>query len=189
MPSWIPSHTVQQVEPNPEDYATEGIHIISFDRATQVMDAAISALQHYRSSGGESVLLIDANKDRHNEWNRRLNQIGITCNTQADVVGSTSAVQAILRFLSIPHGQDAWSIAKLFDIVQSQAFPILENLFLDLEHPVHKDWRPRPHLDVIENIGRSFHVLGGRGALQRWLGSLSVATPYSMEEYLSLIHI
>ena len=54
----------------PEDYATDGVHIISFDRATQVMDAAISALQHYRSSGGGSVLLIDANKDRHSEWNR-----------------------------------------------------------------------------------------------------------------------
>ena len=38
-------------------------------------------------------------------------------------------------------------------------------------------------MDVIENIGRSFHVLGGKGALQRWLGSLAVATPYSMEEY------
>ena len=91
----------------PEDYATDGVHIISFDRATQVMDAAISALQHYRSSGGGSVLLIDANKDRHSEWNRRLSQIGITCDTQADVVGSASAVQAILRFLSISYGQDA----------------------------------------------------------------------------------
>jgi len=183
LPSWIPAHAVQQPEPKPEDYATERVHIISFDRATQVMDAAISAFQHYRSSGGKSVLLIDANKDRHSEWNRRLNQIGITCDTQAEVVGSTSAVQAILRFLSISHGQDAWSIVKLFDIVQSQAFPILENLFSGLEHPANKDWRPRPHLDVLENIGRSFHVLGGKGALQRWLGSLSAATPFSTEQY------
>ncbi|MED5497728.1 MAG: hypothetical protein VX872_09230, partial [Candidatus Thermoplasmatota archaeon] len=183
LPFWIPAHTVRKVEAKPGDYATEGVHIISFNRATQVMDAAISVLQHYRSSGGGSVLLIDANKDRHSEWNRRLRQIGITCDTQSDVVGSTSAVQAILRFLSISHGQDAWSIVKLFDIVQSQAFPILENLFLDLDHPVNKNWRPRPHLDIIENIGRSFHVLGGKGALQRWLGSLSAATPFSMEEY------
>ena len=36
---------------------------------------------------------------------------------------------------------------------------------------------------MIENIGRSFHVLGGKGALQRWLGSLSVAKPYSAEAY------
>ena len=155
LPSWIPAHAVQQPEPKPEDYATERVHIISFDRATQVMDAAISAFQHYRSSGGKSVLLIDANKDRHSEWNRRFNQIGITCDTQAEVVGSTSAVQAILRFLSVSHGQDAWSIVKLFDIVQSQAFPILENLFSGLEHPANKDWRPRPHLDVLENIGLS----------------------------------
>ncbi len=183
LPSWIPNHTVEQVDPKPDDYATEGVHIVSFDRATQVMDATISALQNYRKSDGGSVLLIDANKHRHIEWTRRLNQIGITSNTQPDVVGSTSAVQALLRFLSISHGQDAWSTVKLFDLVQSRAFPITENLFPDLEHPVNKDWRPRPHLDVIENIGRSFHVLGGKGALQRWLGSLSAATPFSMEEY------
>ena len=183
LPAWIPVHPIEQVEPNPDDYATEGVHIVSFDRATQVMDATMSALKNYRNIGAGSVLLIDANKHRHSEWNRRLRQVGIICNTQPDVVGSTSAVQAILRFLSISHGQDAWSIVKLFDIVQSQAFPILENLFSNLEHPINKQWRPRPHLDVIENIGRSFHVLGGKGALQRWLGSLSAATPFSMEEY------
>ena len=183
LPSWIPVHPVQQVKAQPDDYTTEGVHIISFDRATQVMDATISALQCYKNNAEGSVLLIDANKNRHTEWTRRLSQIGIACKTQPDVVGSTSAVQAILRFLSISHGQDAWSIVKLFDIIQSQAFPIMENLFSDLEHPVNKQWRPRPHLDIIENIGRSFHVLGGKGALQRWLGSLSAATPFSMDEY------
>ncbi len=183
LPSWVPRHPVQRVQPQPDDYATEGVHILSFDQATQVMDAALSALQLYRNHSGGSVLLVDANKSRHRDWVRRLNQIGFTSKTQSDVVGSTSAVQAILRFLSISRGQDAWSATKLFDIIQSQTFPILGNLFADLEHPTNKDWRPRPHLDVIENIGRSFHVLGGKGALQRWLGSLSAATPYSMEAY------
>ena len=153
------------MEPKPDDYATDGVHIISFDRATQVMDAAISALQHYRSSGGGSVLLIDANKDMHSEWNRRLSQIGITCDTQADVVGSTSAVQAILRFLSISYGQDAWSITKLFDIIQSQAFPILENLFLGLEHPI------QPLKDIQQqglNFQRIHHVLFRKESLVGW---------------------
>ena len=52
LPSWIPPHPLQQVEAKPNDYTTEGVHVISFDRATQVMDATISALQHYRSSAG-----------------------------------------------------------------------------------------------------------------------------------------
>ena len=183
LPPWVPSHPIYDLQPQPDDYTTDGVHILSFDRASQVMDAAISALQLYQNHSDGSILIVDANKARHNEWSRRLKQIGVTCNTHGDTVGSTSAVQAILRFLSISRGQDAWSATKLFDIVQSQAFPIIGNLFSDLEHPVNEEWRPRPHLDVIENIGRSFHVLGGKGALQRWLGSLSAATPHSMESY------
>ncbi len=183
LPSWLPAHRINNAQPKPDDYPTDGIHILSFDRATQVMDAAISALQLYKIHSGGTVLLVDADKNRHIDWIRRLGQIGMTCNTHADVVGNTSAVQAILRFLSISRGQDAWSATRLFDLVQSRAFPILEKMFSDLEHPIAKDWRPRPHLDVLENIGRSFHVLGGKGALQRWLGSLTVATPYSMDEY------
>lgn len=181
LPSWVPQHQIYTSKQN--DYATNGVHVLSFDQATLVMDAAISALQLYKSHTGGRVLLVDANRHRHIEWVRRLNRIGITCNIHRDVVGSTSAVQAILRFLSISNGQDAWSATKLFDIIQSQAFPMLENLFSELEHPINKDWRPRPHLDVIENLGRSFHVLGGKGALQRWLGSLSVAKPYSTEAF------
>ncbi len=183
LPLWLPAHHINNAQPKLDDYPTDGIHILSFDRATQVMDAAISALQLYKVHSGGTVLLVDADKNRHVDWIRRLGQIGMTCNTHVDVVGNTSAVQAILRFLSISRGQDAWSATRLFDLVQSRAFPILEKMFSDLEHPIAKDWRPRPHLDVLENIGRSFHVLGGKGALQRWLGSLSVATPYSMDEY------
>ncbi|MGB1568188.1 MAG: hypothetical protein ACPHBQ_06890, partial [Candidatus Poseidoniaceae archaeon] len=77
----------------------------------------------------------------HKEWIRRLQRVGITCDAQADSVSSTSAIQAILRFLSIPNGQDAWSTAKLFDIAQSKAFPIIGKLFSDLTHPEKKDWR------------------------------------------------
>ena len=183
LPEWVPHHAVLPPASGNVDYATEGIHLLSFDRASQIPDAAISVINHFNKRENGRILLIDADKGRHKEWIRSLQRVGITCDTQADSVGTTSAIQAILRFLSIPNGQDAWSTAKLFDIAQSKAFPIIGSLFSDLSHPEKKDWRPRPHLDVIENIGRSFHVLGGKGALQRWLGSLSVAKPYAVEAY------
>ena len=183
LPEWVPPHAVQPPTVGNGDYTTEGIHLLSFDQASQIPDAAISTINHFFKNQQGRILLIDANKNRHGEWVRRLQRVGIACDAQANVVGSTSAIQAILRFLSIPNGQDAWSLTKLFDIAQSKAFPIIGNMFSDLAHPEKKDWRPRPHLEVIENIGRSFHVLGGRGALQRWLGSLSVAKPYSVEAY------
>ena len=183
LPSWVPEHEILLQEPHDDDYATKGVHVIRFEQASQIMDATVSAIQLYKSKFEGDVLLIDADKHRHEEWARRLQQIGVTCDVDSHTAEKTSAVQAILRYLAISRGQDAWSAVKLFDIIQSKAFPILENLFSDLEHPVNHEWRPRPHLDVLENIGRSFHVLGGTGALQRWLGSLASAKPYSMEAF------
>ncbi|RJU94845.1 MAG: hypothetical protein DWC00_06165 [Candidatus Poseidoniales archaeon] len=181
LPDWIPEHPV--IASPEKENRTEGIHLVSFDQASQVLDAALSAIRLYRQHYSGKILVVDADQNRRSVWKRRLQQIGLDCDAGSETVGSTSAVQAVLRFLSIAEGQDAWSGNKLFDIVQSQAFPIIENLFSNLSHPINEDWRPRPNLDILENIGRSFHVIGGNGALFRWLGSLSVATPTSSESY------
>ena len=114
---------------------------------------------------------------------RRLGQIGMTCNTHADVVGTLQQFKqsyGFYRYLEVKmHGLQR-DCSTLFNLT----FPILEKMYSDLEHPIAKDWRPKPHLDVLENIGRSFSTsLVERSSLQRWLGSLSVATPYSMDEY------
>ena len=133
LPEWVPPHTVQLPTDVNGDYTTEGTHLLSFDQASQIPDAAISSINHFLKNEQGRILLIDANKSRHGEWVRRLQRVGIACDAQANVVGSTSAIQAILRFLSIPNGQDAWSLTKLFDIAQSKAFPIIGNM-LSLIH-------------------------------------------------------
>ena len=181
VPNWVPKHTLSLMLE--DDIRTEGIHLVSFDQASQVLDAALSAIRIYRQYHLGKILVIDADQNRRSVWKRRLKQIGLDCDAGTETVGSTSAVQAVLRFLSIADGQDAWSGNKLFDIIQSQAFPIISHLLADLPHPVNENWKPKPNLDVLENIGRSFHVIGGNGALFRWLGSLSVATPTSSEPY------
>ncbi|MGB1689362.1 MAG: hypothetical protein ACPHDM_01555, partial [Candidatus Poseidoniaceae archaeon] len=48
---------------------------------------------------------------------------------------------------------------------------------LDLQHPVHEDWKPRLHPHILSEIARGFHLLGGRGALRRWYYTLSQASP------------
>ena len=78
LPSWVTDHELFLQKPD-DDYATEGVHIIRFEQASQVMDAAISAIQLYKFNSEGVVLLIDADKHRHHEWSRRLQQIGITC--------------------------------------------------------------------------------------------------------------
>ena len=181
LPDWIPQHPL--ITSLEHENRTEGIHLVSFEQASQVLDAALSAIRLYRQHYAGKILVIDADQNRRSVWKRRLQQIGLDCDEGSETVGSTSAVQAVLRFLSITEGQDAWSGNKLFDIIQSQAFPIIEHLFSNLSHPINETWKPQPNLDVLENIGRSFHVIGGNGALFRWLGSLSVATPTSSEPH------
>ena len=48
---------------------------------------------------------------------------------------------------------------------------------LDLQHPVHQDWKPRLHPEILSEIARGFHLLGGRGALRRWQSTLNTARP------------
>ena len=39
----------------------------------------------------------------------------------------------------------------------------------ELIHPSNEAIRPRPHLGILEDISMGFHVLGGCGALERWI--------------------
>ena len=175
LPPWIPEHSV--INALEDENRTERVHLVSFDQASQVLDAALSAIRLYRQHYSGKILVIDAEQNRRSVWKRRLQQIGLDCDVGSETVGSTSAVQAVLRFLSIAEGQDAWSGNKLFDLIQSKAFPIIENLFSDLSHPTHEHYKPQPNLEQMEEIGRRFHVTGGEGALLRWLRSLSVTQP------------
>ena len=76
----------------------------------------------------------------------------------------------INSYLNLSHSDDAFSLDKL------RAISLQQSLVLFPEMPVHpKDERirPIPDTELLTNIARSNHILGGPGALSQWLQSLS----------------
>ena len=53
----------------------------------------------------------------------------------------------------------------------------------NLSHPSIEDIVPTPHLDVLENISRNFHIKGGISTINQWFTALEIASP---EGYLGI---
>ena len=102
--------------------------------------------------------------------------MGIYTNIQDKAIGQLPFIQELVYHLQLANGLEAWSFERLRRLANSAII----SLSFDLTHPTDPEIIPRPHVDVLENIARSFHVLGGPGAAQRWLSTLStVSEQYS----------
>ncbi len=86
------------------------------------------------------------------------------------------AISRVLEIMKISSGEEAWSLSKLTDISSQLELPI-DLGFSSLIHPVYENWKPKLHLEIMTEVARGFHLLGGKGALSRWLATLSQATP------------
>ena len=59
------------------------------------------------------------------------------------------------------------------------------------QHPSIPDLSPTPDVEVLEEVSRGFHLLGGQGALFRWLHALArkpISNAYQDEDELGLRH-
>ncbi|MEL0100273.1 MAG: hypothetical protein VW862_01060, partial [Euryarchaeota archaeon] len=61
--------------------------------------------------------------------------------------------------------------------INSQIGLPIDLSFGDLTHPQNEEWKPKFHAEVMTELARGFHLLGGKGTLSRWLYTLSNASP------------
>ena len=105
-----------------------------------------------------------------------LHSIGYHSKEESVKVRDTSGVARILSIANISRGEEAWSLDKLTQLWNQIELPMVWEI-LDLQHPVHQEWKPRMHPEILSEIARGFHLLGGRGALRRWQSTLNTARP------------
>ena len=184
LPDWLPNHTVWQVD-SPADWLSPiGVmeetkhHIVTLDRSEHTVDAAIEILSNYQKNQGGTVLLIDAAKSsREQIWSKRLQELGYDLPLTADKLDSQPAIAAILQLARLSSGQNAWSLAKLLNLLSSHSLPLYTGSVTNEQHPTEKDWKAKPSRSILEKMAQSFHVLGGQGALRRWMRMLAQAKP------------
>ena len=166
LPEWVPKHnpTSQNKENN--------VDRIMLHRENQSFEATYSIVSNFLlESSNKTVLIIDPNfENNKNIWGRGMKNLGLPFSYGEHMLINNSFGHWINSYLNLSHSDDAFSLDKL------RAISLQQSLVLFPEMPVHpKDERirPIPDTELLTNIARSNHILGGPGALSQWLQSLS----------------
>ena len=179
LPNWVPNHEVKKTSLN-DNYVTEighrkntSIHRLTVENESFETLALASVIPKLKGS----VLVISGDPDRlTDDLQIHLRNLGINTGRKGSMLIENPAISRVLEIMKISSGEEAWSLSKLTDISSQLELPIdLE--FDSLVHPVYENWKPKLHLDIMTEVARGFHLLGGKGALSRWLATLSQATP------------
>jgi len=187
LPEWLPTHKVWEVDSPDHWLSCEGVkketahHIVTLDRSEHSINAAIEVISNYQANRENTlgtILLIDgAKSSREQIWSKRLEELGYDLPLTADKLDSQPAIAAILRLARLSSGQNAWSLAELLNLDSAHSLPLWTGSVTSAKHPTEKDWKAKPNRKILENMAQSFHVLGGQGALGRWMGMLEEAEP------------
>lgn len=189
LPTWLPPHEVWTSDgtawstPVGKGRGTVRTRI-ALDAAEDVLPATASLLGDFLTHERGRALVVDGQAhQRRASWHRWLKQWGVVVPSRTRLMHEQPVHAAIVHAASIGQGMNAWSLEGLRTLVTSTALPWSNDMYPNLEHPSHPTWRPTPHLDVLEDIGQHFHVLGGPGAMARWMGALRQARPSLLERH------
>ena len=184
LPKWLTSHEIS-IEANKSEWISNvGVvrdtkwHRISLERKDHNISASIELIYDFFTNQEGNIIVVDAAADKNRQfWSRRLNDLGVLCNLQSNNLREQSSITGLTNALNMGEGLESWSFDKFRRLIENTTFPLELNFLSELIHPMHADWKPIPHLEVLQNISLNFHVLGGPGALERWIYTLSIAKP------------
>ena len=184
LPEWLAPHEVSARADESEwksevgDFRNTNWHRISLERKDHNISSCIELVTDFFTTEDGKIIIVDAAADKNRQfWSRRLNDLGILCNLQANNLREQSSITGLTNALNMGEGLESWSFEKFRRLIENTTFPLNFDFLSNLVHPSQPDWKPVPHLDVLQNISLNFHVLGGPGALDRWVYTLSIAKP------------
>lgn len=183
LPAWLPPH--EPWSPSENSWQTDvGLRTktqvtrLTLDERPHAMNAALALIQAYREEHEGPIMVIDAAvRDRASDWSNGLASIGMAWHPGSTTLNQQPLHQALVRAAGLAQGMSAWSLSSLRSLFFSSTVPFQADMFSNLEHPSQATWRPQPDAAVLEEVSRQFHVLGGPGAISRWLGVLGQASP------------
>ncbi len=180
LPNWVPVHDVWQSKDEKHwrsligDQRDTSVHEVFCEVNSRVHLALISLLDDVET---ETLVICGDPDNLQDKLLDYSESIGHRFAKPSSLAIKSSAVSRILALVNLSEGEDAWSLNRLKDLWNQTSLPMNWPLFWNLKHPTEQKWHPRLHPKVLEEIARSFHLLGGQGALSRWIAILSQATP------------
>ena len=174
LPDWVPAHSVWDVRS--QAHPAAAVQRLIIPDAADTMACAREVLHDWRAESADGLaLIIDPDAESRREiWRRELGRVGLALAPAAAPLCTAPTVHWILAMAGLGHSQEGFSLARLRAIGAQRSLPLTSD-WLRAGHPTRDDWQPRPHFDHLALLARNWHIVGGPGALAKWLRALAAA--------------
>ena len=168
LPTWVPKHKLD----NLKETRLNKIRRVLIKEESDSFNAALSfAREKLDSSSDSRIIIVDP--DYYNnvsKWNIGLKNLGVPINPVSINVKNHPLGYWINKYLKLGHDSDSFSLLNLRALSLQKTI----NLFPEVPpHPFDKDLLPIPDIEVLNRVSMQNHILGGPGALERWINNLS----------------
>ena len=166
LPPWIPPH---QPESTPPESSTGRVLL---QREKHSFEATIRLTRERLESNTSSHLIIvdPALESNLPRWERGLKALGIPLPPSRQSALTHSLGHWLVALATLPHGSDAFSL----DALRSLSLQATLRPFKSPDaHPTEDRISPCADPDMLTVLARGEHVLGGPGALARWLQTIA----------------
>ncbi len=166
LPNFLPIHDIENE--NKEMNVTI-FQPIREKHSFQLTSSIVS--KNLESNSKTNIIIVDPSLDNNKYyWENMINNLGLIMNESAPSIRTNSLGHWLRELISLGHGENSFSLEKLRLIsLQKSIIPFESNF----KHPSNPDVKIIPDQNLLTNTARSEHVLGGPGALRRWLETLS----------------
>ena len=166
LPQWLPLHEIVKGKKTPN------VSRYILQREDHSFNSAISLAQQFlENESKKTVIIVDPSLDSNtSRWKRLVENIGLTMKDNNKLITSNSYCHWLKQLITLGHGSNSFSLESLRTIALQEILSPFES---DLNHPINPEIKSIPDLQLLTDLARGEHVLGGPGALGRWLESLS----------------
>ena len=168
IPPWVPNH---RLDDEGQGQSNKLRRVLIHDESESFNAALSFADEKLAENSSSSVIIVDPNYYNNiSEWNIGVKNLGIPINPQSINIKNHPLGYWINLYLKLGHDSDSFSLSKL----RSLSLQTSINLFPEVPiHPLYDDLLPIPDLEILNQVSMENHILGGPGALERWLDNLS----------------
>ena len=166
LPPWVPPH---QPESTPSESSTERVLL---QREKHSFEVTIRLTRERLESNPSSHLIIvdPALESNLPQWERGLKALGVPLPPSRQPAHTHSLGHWLIALATLPHGPDAFSLEALRSFSLQATLRPFES---PDAHPTEDRISPRADPDMLTELARGEHVLGGPGALARWLQTIA----------------
>ncbi len=171
IPKWLNDHEIWE----PEQCAHSVSRLLVPTNGLDIL-ATIEVLRDWSrtvSSNSNAVIIDPGKDDRIEDWRKALIEIGLRPPPSTSLLKSSPSIHWLGEIASIGSGTEAWSMSRIRGVGTQQSLRFTDEWLHTENHSVNEEWIPEMDSNRLESLARSWHILGGYGALSRWLRALA----------------